>query len=420
MYLSISVIIVMLIIFVAYYFTSARQNWNAPKSTLTTKTVPKKDSKSTSELSTSQFSPATTTFKWYTQKNGNFYVISTGVLVEGADPDSFEEFNLTTTDKNDGDRVYAKDKNHAYYFHNVIQGADPASFRYSSSTGLFLDNSHYYDGMKQIAGIKDVNSFKKISTEGYYKDKFNVYTIAYEYEPSSDGILYMNLKPLLGADSQTFLLISDHDTSMCAQAKDKNHVYYINQIMQDADPLSFRYSSTTGMCRDNLNFYKNGHTVSGIKDIDSFERINQLLFKDKYNTYSENSMGTSTVFTIVKGIDLKTFTDIDVCASAEKAQSDYYKDKNHVYIDLDVQVNIDAATFEYLGNFNNSNGMGYSVSYARDKNNVYFGCGSTVDEDGNRGDRATFVVLKDGYARDKNRMWHLGKEVFLDSLKKKL
>ena len=159
----------------------------------------------------------------------------------------------------------------------------------------------------------------------------------------------------------------------------------------------------------------------GVRDINSFVMgtISEIAhdnyhvyLPDEYraNRYPGDSTNTQWWNPVI-GANKETFKYMGVCASVEKSSASYYKDSNYVYVEGNTQIGIDAATFEFLGNYTNTDGMGYSSAYARDKYNVYFGCGVNRDQSGNPIDKKTFVVLGNGYAKDKNRIWFLGYEM---------
>lgn len=107
--------------------------------------------------------------------------------------------------------------------------------------------------------------------------------------------------------------------------------------------------------------------------------------------------------TPVAGADVATFRPVDVCASVEMSAGYYGEDKNHVYVGSSSVENIDTDSFEYLGLLNTGYGMPYSTSVSMDKNYVYFGCGTVAG----LVDRNSFKILKNGYSKDKNRIYYL-------------
>ena len=278
-----------------------------------------------------------------------------------------------TVDKTDADpstfsvisHGYGKDSKSIYYFAQKIANADVLSFtilrgaNYPSSEMLVSSwyakdkNSVYY--RSSVIPNADVQSFVFLGSE-YAKDKNEVY-----YEG----------KTLANADADSFALADGY-------AKDKNHIFYGDKILNiEIDPASFMVVGG-GAIRDNKRVYFRDY------------------YEDKYN--------------LASGVDAPTFQYVGTCASAEKSSGSYFKDKNRIFIQNFSEGNpinpvnsIDVLSFQYLGDYGVAEGMPYSVSYAKDKNVVYHSCGKILVS----ADVSTFSDLKDGYAKDKNKVWYL-------------
>ncbi len=71
-------------------------------------------------------------------------------------------------------------------------------------------------------------------------------------------------------------------------------------------------------------------------------------------------------------VDERVKKEIRVCKSFEKDRASYYLDEKNVYVEDKVLDGADPKTFIFLANYEHDIG---SISYAKDKSNVYFNCG---------------------------------------------
>ena len=200
------------------------------------------------------------------------HVYFNGIEIEGADPKTFlvinheyskDKKNAYYNGKSVGERDYetfillgdyTKDKNYIYFKNEEIKGIDKDSFKIIDNPYSKDKNYVYYKTKKVVDA--DIKSFiiiedSKYYDNDYYKDKEHVffrgklldgvnpngfkrlgeYTFYY-----SDGThLYYNGKRTDFIDYETFVIYDGIDYS-----KDKNHVYYEDRIVENADPLTFR------------------------------------------------------------------------------------------------------------------------------------------------------------------------------------
>jgi hypothetical protein len=291
----------------------------------------------------------------YIVDKAGVWVYGTGYYMEvdktDADPATFSVISLG----------YGKDMKNVYYFAEKIVDADVNSFNVLSGVSYPISeelltswyakdkNNIYY--RSTIIPDADVKSFTFLGND-YAKDKYRVY-----YR----GIVLDN------ADADTFVLADSF-------AKDTNHVFYNGEVLGiNIDPKSFTIVSR-----------------------DSIKDSKRVYFKDQYDS----------IYNLKSNIDAPSFQHIGTCMSIERSNASYYKDKNHIYINSNPNVTIDVQTFQYLGIYY---GVGedilpYSISYAKDKNSVYYTCGTILAE----ADPQTFEVFTNGYAKDINKVWFLG------------
>lgn len=105
----------------------------------------------------------------------------------------------------------------------------------------------------------------------------------------------------------------------------------------------------------------------------------------------------------LEDVDENTFKLVGSCSQGEMYFSHYGKDNDHVYVNGDIVKNISASSFEYLGFFNNYDGMPWGIAIAKDKNNIYYGCGKVA----NLIKKESFEILNYGYAKDSKSIYYL-------------
>ena len=349
----------------------------------------------------------------YGIEDGEVYYINR--KIEGADAKTFEVFE---------DGEYAKDKNNVYYKENVLNEADPKSFKLLTkiSYGLGKDKNNLYFWENKVNNI-DVKTLEIMTDEFsiYLKDKNGVY-ILFSYNgglPVDLDNTIMSLKILKNVDKQTFQLIGG------GYSKDKNSVYYIGKKIEEVNPKNFKvlkdYIFTDGknvylygekkeeidlqtlkFFDDNSSYFfdKNNIYFQGDKlenaDFKSFKIMELNFSKDKNNVYAGNEK--------IDGADAKTFEVIDTYAG-------FARDKNYLYYSNERIKNSDPYTFQRI-----------NEHLVRDKNQFYSNDGTVLNVDGK-----SFQIVKDYekdyfmYAKDKNKAYYInfmdGKDEMVKELK---
>ena len=294
---------------------------------------------------------------YFKDKNNIYYGLSGNLYkIKNADLQTFE----VLTSPYSSSVYFAKDKNNVYYNGKKLDGIVPNDFEQIQSyfikdkNGIYKfeegeneqdlkitpinakidfknlkeldwkyfgdDKNIYYfdeDSFKKVDKA-DINSFERIDSTGFFKDKNNVY---YEGE-KVEGIDMNSIEVVNG---------------MCI--KDKNSVFYEGKKLRNISPTNFNIFDG-GMSYDIILVDKNGAYKS-------LENENQ---KDKIIPLDS------------KNIDLKTLERIE----SPMDSSNYFKDKNGVYFlngEKFVKINgADIDTFEVT----------MSGKYGKDRNNVYF------------------------------------------------
>lgn len=225
-----------------------------------------------------------------------------------ADADSFKAINTE----------YGKDKNHVFLLGMIVPNADPATFVYMANT-FAKDRNHGFINGKIVSNdpahfaiVPNPNETpKNVSAEGivYARDSRNVYTYSgdtlaqadpatFRFVPMFNGYslavdkhyVYFQHRPLENVDGQTFTKLSDlyfkdkasvwilslgkevqwitipeADVATFKSlkkwyAKDKNHVYYENRIVEGADLVTFE-EGENGEGKDKNNTYLSGEIL---------------------------------------------------------------------------------------------------------------------------------------------------------------
>lgn len=367
--------------------------------------------------------------------------------IENVDKETFEILGPHTN--------FSKDKNHVYYNNNIVEGADPLTF-HSFKDGdrtLWKDKNAVYENGKKIKGmdvsIETLNMY-------YKKDKNAVYIDHLSSEQKIEE-----------ADPETFEVFVKGDDSPIATlsmtvevyGKDKNHVYYKGEIIQEADPKTFTplgsyyakdkdfvychnekfenidrgsfqvflsgsnrapYGDSVEWGKDKNFVYYNGQIVPGahVKTFQVKREFIQgvggfyFIGKDKNDTYEA-------------GIALKNAKDNDFIQLNERYKKNNYsvyyfdrqifganprsfqvinkyygKDEKNVYRGLDKLKNVDPESFQYI-----------TEKYIKDKKTVYWVPDVLTITPIEKADSESFEVLNDFYTKDKNAVYFKGKPI---------
>jgi|GEM_PF-375054 len=198
----------------------------------------------------------------YTKKDGKVYLRSSneariGVHYAEVKSADYETFKVINHDLNID---LALDKNHVFIDASVLEHADPKTFKHVTEY-YWKDKNNVYllqfgrtDG--RIIGA-DPNTFKVFKDYLWSRDMNNVY---YEFDklektnPSNFVAInenwgkdnqyyyYKNLR-LDSLDYKTAEIVNSYFMEETARPsdyiKDKNHVYFQNKLVKDANPLTF-------------------------------------------------------------------------------------------------------------------------------------------------------------------------------------
>lgn len=185
-----------------------------------------------------------------------------GEIIPGADADSYSLYPVVGVD-NSYYNVYGKDKQHIFEFDRIISD-DPEHFKVINPNENIWKDDHAVHRAGIIIDSADAPSFEAVlfkerSQEftrysSYYKDKFIVFV-----EVKDKGTV-VKIIPLAGADVHTFQLISEN-FQQPEYAKDAQHVYYEDKIIEGADAATFKLNPD-GSATDKNYSYSAGRKLN--------------------------------------------------------------------------------------------------------------------------------------------------------------
>ena len=280
-------------------------------------------------------------------KNHAYYL---NEVIEGALPESFEVLG----------EGYSKDALHGFYERELIPGADPASLVLAERQSrnqffrvLAHDGKDYYDGSTPLH-VADHDSFKAVG-EGWFIDRKQVYFLG--LIPQKRETRRMPI-----ADYDSFRMLNYR------YACDNKCVYYNDTIVEGADPATIRVVEDPlvvaqdkhcvyfeGRATDVKDFAKlKGHPLNGSRG---------MFYTEGVNVYNH---------------DLQKMPEGTDAGSLRKVTDyrDWYADKNRVYYENRVIPNADPSKIEVFPSYylfkdysshNNKNSL-----YSHDGTHVYY------------------------------------------------
>lgn len=221
----------------------------------------------------------------YAQDKNNIYCFGEKLLVK-----TFQKANPGTFISNPKMDPYAKDKNHAYYNCDVIEGANSKSFTVLASD-VAKDDVSVFCGKTKL---------KNADSESFY----------------------------------VFPLQTGKGTITADYSKDKNNVYYrCKHIVKNADPNSFEIINSY-FAKDAKHIFNNGRIAPNNFDVNSFQSLNFSYAKDKNGVYHITEFDEQ--YTKIENADIDSF---------EVINEFYAKDKNQVYQGKDILEGIESKGF---------------------------------------------------------------------------
>ena len=171
-------------------------------------------------------------------------------------------------------RYYARDKNNVYFQDLLIDNADPDTFRLvnGGKNSVARDLSDYYYGETSL-GVADPDNYRELNADWgrdgvhyYYISQFRkkgkllsdyktTIILNSSYAKDRDKA-YFRMQAIPDAKTETFEPLSD------LYARDNLHVYYMGNVIEGADPASFRVDFNGFGAEDKYSIYSFGKKIS--------------------------------------------------------------------------------------------------------------------------------------------------------------
>ena len=296
-------------------------------------------------------------------------------------------------------------KDNAVYYKNEIWQADEkklndADFKTFVELNKIYgkDNKNVFYGDKKLENA-DFKTFQAVGENiGRDKDNFYWYNQKVKINPkdfkfykNKDKIVYFRnngkIYDLEGLDELNG--IKDVDTFEVLDdeySKDKHNIYYDGITLSDVDMDTFQIIMPNYYAKDKNSVYSRHKKIKGTNP-KTIKVLNIAYIKDDKTVFSDFSFSNT-----LKNADAKSF----------EALGQYYgKDKNNVYLMGEKIKKADVKTFQVISeeSFNH---------YSKDKNNVYL---ETYIIEG--ADPKTFEIIKEKptYSKDKKYLYYSGKKI---------
>ena len=284
-----------------------------------------------------------------------------GTEVVNCDPKKFQHLG----------QDYFSDSLKIFYAGKIVPDVDLETFRIVN--GSAIDKNNIYSGTKIIVGgvpdsLNQSNFNKKITVFNriYLKEGNKIYGKHGKLVSSADAESFELLEPTNGLNSSF---------TRC-WARDKNHVYYYNDIIEVADPKTI-VLLTQNHARDKDHYFLNQQVF---KNDGTFVIFPNLMSKNNQGVYLQNG---------------KKLVDVDP-ASFRYLNRFYQKDKDQVFFENKKLLKADPTTFEAVG----------AERYGFDKNFVFFRQDSIP-----LADPATWQWLAAFYSKDHQNVFFYRKKI---------
>ena len=299
---------------------------------------------------------------------------------------------------------YIKKDNAVYYKDEIWQAdekkVNDADFKTFVELNKIYgkDNKNVFYGDEKLENA-DFKTFQAVG-ENIGRDKDNFYwhnqkvkinLKDFKFYKNKDKIVYFRnngkIYDLEGLDELNG--IKDVDTFEVLDdeySKDKHNIYYGGVTLSDVDMDTFQIIMPNYYAKDKNSVYSRHKKIKGANP-KTIKVLNIAYIKDDKTVFSDFSFSNT-----LKNADVKSF----------EALGQYYgKDKNNVYLMGEKIKKADVKTFQVISeeSFNH---------YSKDKNNVYLG---TYIIEG--ADPKTFEIIKEKptYSKDKKYLYYSGKKI---------
>ncbi len=331
------------------------------------------------------------------------YVYYRDKKLQGADASSFQVMHEDTTHiLLKAHSPYGKDSNSIYYRGEVIEGVDVNGYRFLEN-GLLLSNGRAYFNGKYLENL-DTESFAYNKELSIYFDKERVYSplgelianakpddlkkINHNYF-TSNGRVFFSYKEIVGADPGSFH-ISTYSSNI---SYDKNYIY-LNAEQKTKIEGGELTEASFGYFINSEKVYHQYNEIVGVSPEGFANTNDELYFISNGKVYRKRFRDA----TEVKGVDAQTFESLRPYGFSFS----YTKDKNNIFFGFTKMEGVDIKSFNYFDS---------RSYYTYDKNSVYYASRKIETAD-----VATFKVLivegsNSYYAIDKNAVYFQGRAI---------
>lgn len=365
-----------------------------------------------------------------------------GIKIKDADPATFEWIHIGNKPS-----MWGRDANRVYYRQLVAPKADPKTFELTFSQRVMIprDHNHVYKTVSETTytkvladGLGGINDLLKLGYKNPAKSVKILHGVdapSYEYVGGSwykdkNHVFYQGKVHL--ADTGSFGQIRDAKCDKIWYV-DKDHVYRHDKIIEDADPISYRFDYETESFVDERFVYSATKRLE--VDVDGelipvrtenwrrigekIDRKNSHLIKHDFKDEQYRTDGrfvfhiSGSQIKLMEGVDGATFELLKLRFAKDKnnvyrrgrpvkgvdpdslviLSSNYFKDKRNVWHGSKIVSGANPLTFRVLDKY-----------HAVDDKIVWY-MGKVFDKNA---DPATFEVIYKSFTKDRNRVWKAG------------
>lgn len=286
-----------------------------------------------------------------------------GDIINGADGGSFRVLT----------KSYAADNTHVYVSGELIEKAHPATFKVHSYYFAEDANDFYWDG--KALNVRDKSTFKILGSSDSWethwaKDKYNGYYLAGGVITDID---YETFHPI---EAKIPLQSGDY-------AADKHKVFFMDKEVPGADPVTFKEVDFY-IGQDKHRAYNKGIPTQ-IKDYSKLTEVGRLMYSDGTNIYDSH-------FNILPKADVATF---------EHISDNWYKDKSHVWWSSKLVAGANSKTFQPVP----AGGFGGDFNYGKDDKHVFWNDSIIQGADPGSFEKMTFPDGDSWTVFDRNRIY---------------
>lgn len=304
-------------------------------------------------------------------------------LIEQADPNTFVPYI-----RNDGSSLssrFAIDKNNAYFrrnamFYGILTGVDLETFKVMNSGHGAEDKNNFYSSSGHATPKIPINKLDEQEIESPNNTVNDTKTYNNNDNPTSETERWViDHYCLENAYAYHGYLKENGPLCNSRYERDANNLYYMDKILENADPDSFVFLNYLYFKDKDHAFYEK--QLINDSDAESFKTFEYFIKYPEVNKDRDSSDSS--------------YSKLHRKKESYSQVSKYSKDKNNVYFETLKITNADPINFELINDY-----------FGKDNKQVYFENKPIKDAD-----TKTFIALEDKYSRDKNQLFFEDKKV---------